>query len=71
MEISVRNVERWIEIKGSRGNELRDAELLVIGRYAKEVQQRAECRDIRVESHWLNQVRLSASGGLLSRGLRS
>ncbi len=27
--------------------------------------------DIGVERHWLNQGRLSASGGLLSRGLRS
>ncbi len=60
-------MERWIEVKGSRENELRDAELLVV----VAVCQRVECRVIGVESHWLNQVRLSASGGLLSRGLRS
>ncbi len=38
---------------------------LLSWRYAKEAQQRVEGRDIGVESHWLNQVRLSASGGLL------
>ncbi len=36
--------------------------------YAKEVQQRIKCRDIGVENHWLNEVRLSTSWGLFSRG---
>ncbi len=44
-----RRVERWIEIKGSRENELRDAELLVVVAECQR-SQRVECRVIGVES---------------------
>ncbi len=61
-----------IEIKGScRCDESEQREMRVFfyrGELPKKSKHRVECRDIGVESHWLKEVRFSASRGLLSRG---
>ncbi len=57
-----------IEIKGScRCDESEQREMRVFF-LSRRVFKEVECRDIRVESHWLKEVRFSASRGLLSRG---
>ncbi len=55
-------VELWIEIKGSRERERvgRRGPSRSLGGMPKKSENRVECRDIEGESHWLNEVRLSA-----------